>query len=47
MLGVKEVVWRAPASPQPEMMPFWHVCLPSDEVAKQLVARTMLCKVLN
>lgn len=32
-------------SSDPLMMPFWQVSLPSDEVARKTVSRTMLTKV--
>jgi hypothetical protein len=48
LVGVKpeQITWRHPPCPgDPEMWPFWHVTLPTDEAARTVVERTMLTKV--
>uniref|UniRef100_A0A7S3VQJ9 tRNA (guanine(10)-N(2))-methyltransferase n=1 Tax=Dunaliella tertiolecta TaxID=3047 RepID=A0A7S3VQJ9_DUNTE len=44
--NVQDVLWRLPPSTDPMMMPIWYVSLPSDDIARQVVSRTMLTKGL-
>ncbi|KAJ9533440.1 hypothetical protein QJQ45_026477 [Haematococcus lacustris] len=41
-----QIRWQPPTSSAPEFHPLWRVALPSDEVAKRCMERSMLTKAL-